>query len=555
MELHSKLHEQYFLNIINKKLTNKFSSNEESNKYDSVFLSGIFWVLCGLTIINKERKSLHDILEKNVIDSIYILVMQCLQSRKINKKYIYKFKKEKYFLSNKDIHNIIKNAKCNNGKNLNTKSFVKIYEKKNNIILYNTINDCDLQDKQDVNEKYIHKKVKCEKSNNSCSCCKKIDNTYMKKKCLKNKNIDKYVKEDINNILSNLSNSFKIVCVEKFSKRREKFIIKGFSPCNKKWLYEANVLTTLSAIQILFLINKISETDISTKTLLHIYNFIYFLFEEKKGFFHFSLNNCLYNFDGDMRFMFCSLSILYFIKILLKKRNININIIYTNKKKKVNWILSCFNLDGGFANVPGAESHAGTTFCAINSLNLLTDKKNNNYYFSHNTNNNTFIKKKLIRWLCDRYDNSGINGRVGKDSDVCYAWWVLGSLVALKSNLSKLFNINTIINFILSCQDKKHGGFSRVKQCELSYMEKNNFVYNDQNNLTCKQTDPFHTFFSLCALSLIYYNILYHKKKEKKKKKYELFDDTTITYKYVENILYGLQNVHQSFAMPVHMTL
>ncbi|SBT48438.1 geranylgeranyl transferase type2 beta subunit, putative [Plasmodium ovale wallikeri] len=557
MELHLNLHEQYFLKNIKEKLGNTSISNEVSSKYESLFLSGVFWVLSGLSMVNKERKYLDEILGENIINLIYKLVMQCLQKKEINENHIYNFKKKKYFLSNIDIKNIIKKSKCVKT-NLNDKIRIdgKEYKGKEKGDTQFLVTWSNLENR---------KSGKFERNN------RKDDNKIVENKYSK----DNYVNWD--NANNTDGHYFKYTLVNSlFSRKRvskKKYVIKGFSPCSKKWLYEPNVISTLSAIQVLFLINRISEDDISTKTLLEIYNFLYFLLDEEKGFFHFSLNSFLFHFDGDMRFMFCTLSALYFIKLLLKKRNIHIN-LYTNRQQCIDWILLCFNLDGGFSNLPGSESHAGTTFCAVNSLILLKDENQRTCFSS-----NPLLRGKVIRqvanvgktanvgkrgkmrqnlcqligdahmWLCDRYENQGINGRVGKDSDVCYAWWVLGSLVSLKVNLSELFNVNILINFILKCQDKNNGGFSRIENSE-NDVKKEYFNYYERENLAYKEADLFHTFFALCALSLINHNV--RRYKEKRKRKHELFGNATIPQS-LENTLQKMQNVHASFAMPAHI--
>ncbi len=40
-------------------------------------------------------------------------------------------------------------------------------------------------------------------------------------------------------------------------------------------------------------------------------------------------------------------------------------------EKAINFVKNCFNLDGGFGGIPGAESHAAYTFCAIGAISLL----------------------------------------------------------------------------------------------------------------------------------------------------------------------------------------
>ncbi|CRG97712.1 geranylgeranyltransferase type2 beta subunit, putative [Plasmodium gallinaceum] len=509
MELHLSLHEKYFLNTIIENLSNKSNVKKLSNKHESIFLNGIFWVLSGLLMINKNRKSLHEILKKEIIDIIYVLVMQCLQKKKIKEKYIYNLKKEKYLFSDKDIDKII-NSTENDYNKIDYKNIKKYEDERIN---FSSLNIDFVEKNSNTNNSNMYDHQECNEINNN------------------------ELKSDVSNGIYNKNS-------EKYKKKKNiiKFVVRGFSPCNKKYLYEPNVISTLSAIQILFLLNKISENDISTKVLLEICNFIIFLLNEEKGFFHFSLSSLRYHFDGDMRFMFCSLASLHLINLILKKRNIYIN-IFNNKDKCVNWIINCFNIDGGFSNYPGSESHAGTTFCAINSLNFLKDE-NNKSYFSYNS----ISKKKLIRWLCDRYENYGINGRVGKDHDVCYAWWVLSSLVALKKSLKKLFNINILIDYILKCQDENNGGFSRIEQTE-NNIKRQNFSYFVSENMIFRETDQFHSFFSICALSLIYYNVYYKKKKNER----YLFFDNSIIPKNLEESLSNLKNVHVSFAMPIHI--
>ncbi|SBS98242.1 geranylgeranyl transferase type2 beta subunit, putative [Plasmodium ovale curtisi] len=388
MELHLKLHEQYFLKNIKEKLGNTSISNEVSSKYESLFLSGVFWVLSGLSIVNKKRKYLDEVLGKNIINLIYKLVMQCLQKKEINENHIYNFKKKKYFLSNIDIKNIIKKSKCVKT-NLNDKIRIdrKEYRRKEKGDTQFFVKWSNLE-----NTKSENFDINNHKDDNKLVELKLFGDNYV--------NLDNAKKTDEHCYNYTVVNSL-------FSRKRvtkKKYVIKGFSPCSKKWLYEPNVISTLSAIQVLFLINRISEDDISTKTLLEIYNFLYFLFDEEKGFFHFSLNSFLFHFDGDMRFMFCTLSALHFINLLLKKRNIHIN-LYTNRQQYIDWILLCFNLDGGFSNLPGSESHAGTTFCAVNSLILLKDENQRTCFSS-----NPLLRGKIIRQVA----NVGRMANVGK---------------------------------------------------------------------------------------------------------------------------------------------
>ncbi|CXJ19326.1 geranylgeranyl transferase type2 beta subunit, putative [Plasmodium berghei] len=534
MELNIKLHEEYFLKSIKEKLESKSKRDHVSDKYESILINGVFWVLSGILIMNKGKNSLSDILEKNIIDMLYLLVMQSLQKKKIKEDIIYNYKKKNKILSDKDINEVMKIVKQ------------KYYDDVINIKIDNEGTSISVENISHYNDKTYENINRIEFPKNEGQ---KINITFNTNENITNdllinnmREIDKVEKKDLN-----LSQNSTHLCGLKSNKKmKKKFIVCGFSPCNKKLLYESNVISTLSAIQILFLINRTSENDISTKTLLEIYNFINLMFDEDKGFYHFSLKSFLLHFDGDMRFVFCSLSSLYFINLLLSKRNIYIY-INNNTQKCINWILNCFNVDGGFSKFPGSESHAGTTFCAVNSLNLLKDNNNRSCLFT-----NKWIRSKLIRWLCDRYENQGINGRVSKNHDVCYSWWVLSSLVSLKCNLSKLLNVNILINFILKCQDKDNGGFSRVQQNNNYIKKSENFNYYDKEDISYKQSDLFHSFFAISALSIIYYNIQYYK--NKKSDKYDIFGDIKIP-KHLEDQLIQLNDVHSSFAMPVYMTI
>ncbi|KEG04123.1 hypothetical protein YYE_01026 [Plasmodium vinckei vinckei] len=521
---------KYFLKSIKEKLVSKSKRDYESDKYESILINGVFWVLSGILIMNKGKNNLGDILEKNVIDMLYLLVMQSLQKKKIKENVIYNYKKENSILSHKDINEVMKIVKQ---KSCDGVINIKIGNEGTNISMDNISYHND-KTNENISRIEFHKN----KGHQINIAFNTNGNTTNDLLINNMKEIDKAEKRDLN-LYSDGTH------LRRLKKRKKKFIVCGFSPCNKKWLYEPNVITTLSAIQILFLINRTSENDISTKTLLEIYNFINLLFDEDKGFYHFSLKSFLLHFDGDMRFVFCSLSTIYFINLLLSKRNIYI--YNSNNKKCINWILNCLNADGGFSKFPGSESHAGTTFCAINSLNLLKDNNNRSFLFT-----NKWIRSKLIRWLCDRYENQGINGRVSKSHDVCYSWWVLSSLVSLKCNLSKLLNVNILINYILKCQDKDNGGFSRVQQNDNYIKKSENFNYYDKENISHKKPDLFHSFFAISALSIIYNNIQYYK--NKKSDKYDIFGDTKIP-KHLEDQLIQLNDVHSSFAMPVYMTI
>jgi len=118
--------------------------------------------------------------------------------------------------------------------------------------------------------------------------------------------------------------------------------------------------------------------------------------------------------------------------------------------------------------IPGAESHAGQTFCCVGSLAIL----NALHLIDHDL---------LGWWLAERQtQNGGLNGRPEKLADVCYSWWVLSSLAAIE----KLHWIDktALLKFIIECQDLEDGGIS-----------------DKPGNVR----DVYHTCFGLAGLSLL----------------------------------------------------
>ncbi|EDO18367.1 hypothetical protein Kpol_1013p39 [Vanderwaltozyma polyspora DSM 70294] len=137
----------------------------------------------------------------------------------------------------------------------------------------------------------------------------------------------------------------------------------------------------------------------------------------------------------------------------------------------VEYILRCYNFDGGFGLCPGAESHAAQAFTClgtlaiVNKLGKLSDSQ----------------MEELGWWLCERQlPEGGLNGRPSKLPDVCYSWWVLSSL----SIIDKLswIDYNKLRAFILQSQDEKKGGISDRPENEV---------------------DVYHTVFGIAGLSLM----------------------------------------------------
>eukprot|EP00922_Rhytidocystis_sp_ex-Travisia-forbesii_P006214 GHVS01009006.1.p1 GENE.GHVS01009006.1~~GHVS01009006.1.p1 ORF type:complete len:391 (+),score=68.62 GHVS01009006.1:2-1174(+) len=83
--------------------------------------------------------------------------------------------------------------------------------------------------------------------------------------------------------------------------------------------------------------------------------------------------------EADTRFVYCGLSCL----TILGQLNL------VDVELSAAFLLSCMNFDGGFASIPGAESHAAYTFCCVAGLALCRKL-------------HCFDKELLAWWLCER---------------------------------------------------------------------------------------------------------------------------------------------------------
>ncbi|EDV25595.1 uncharacterized protein TRIADDRAFT_23924 [Trichoplax adhaerens] len=163
--------------------------------------------------------------------------------------------------------------------------------------------------------------------------------------------------------------------------------------------------------------------------------------------------------EDDMRFIYCACCVSYMIN---DWRGVN-------KDKAVGYILSSITYDGGISQGPELESHAGSTFCAVASLQLmdcldtyLADKK----------------KEMLKRWLVNRQIN-GFQGRPNKLQDTCYSFWVGAALKILDAY--DYIDFECQRQYLLSTQSQYTGGFSKWIDT---------------------LPDPLHSYFGICGLSL-----------------------------------------------------
>ncbi|KAJ3036281.1 hypothetical protein HDV00_002937 [Rhizophlyctis rosea] len=212
--------------------------------------------------------------------------------------------------------------------------------------------------------------------------------------------------------------------------------------------YDSHLLYTLSGVQILATYDALNRFDHS-KTV----EFLAGLQDRSTGAFRGDKWG-----EVDTRFSYCTLSCL---SLLGRLDVVDIG-------KAVEFIDRCKNFDGGYGNVPGAESHAGQIFCCVGALSI--------------TNSLHLVDvDKLGWWLAERQlKNGGLNGRPEKLEDVCYSWWVLSSLAML--DRIHWISKDHLRKFILSAQDPETGGIA---------------------DRAGDYPDVFHTVFGVAGLSLL----------------------------------------------------
>ncbi|XP_022238442.1 geranylgeranyl transferase type-1 subunit beta-like [Limulus polyphemus] len=143
--------------------------------------------------------------------------------------------------------------------------------------------------------------------------------------------------------------------------------------------------------------------------------------------------------EKDMRFIYCAACICYILQDWGE----------IDKEKIVKFIQKCINYDGGIAQVPGAESHGGSIFCAVAALSLIDQLQT---AFSPSQINK-------LRWWCLKRQDSGFQGRPNKPVDTCYSFWVGASLTLL--DYYHFVDTQQNIAFILSTQDDIAGGLAK----------------------------------------------------------------------------------------------
>ena len=166
--------------------------------------------------------------------------------------------------------------------------------------------------------------------------------------------------------------------------------------------------------------------------------------------------------ESDLRFVYCACVVAF---ILNDWSGID-------KHSCTNFILQCQTYEYAFGQVPGAEAHGGSTFCAVAALSLM-DRLND---LDH--------QDDLIRWCLQR-QSEGFSGRPHKPDDSCYSWWIGATLKLLKKD--RLIDFEQNENFLHATESKLIGGFSKWPD---------------------STSDPLHSYLSLASLSLMQHQSL-----------------------------------------------
>jgi geranylgeranyl transferase type-2 subunit beta len=228
--------------------------------------------------------------------------------------------------------------------------------------------------------------------------------------------------------------------------------------------------------------------------------------------------------EVDTRFTYCAvlcLSLLHALPSALNGYD-ETYITVEQLQHSIEWLNECRNYDGGYGAVPGAESHSGQIFTAVAAKTIIYahigeklghgQQGSSSAYFNDHIMSSSLAMTSndiLCSWLCDRQIDygtrneytGGLNGRPEKLVDVCYSFWVLASLACMKRR--DWIDKEALIRFILRCQDIDIID-DGVKQADATSEQRveGGGIADRPNN----QSDPFHTFFGIAALSLLDYN-------------------------------------------------
>ncbi|AFM98829.1 prenyltransferase subunit beta [Encephalitozoon hellem ATCC 50504] len=238
----------------------------------------------------------------------------------------------------------------------------------------------------------------------------------------------------------------------------------GFGGCAG---YSSNITSTFNALQILY-IYRIHYSDRSTVSFIS-------KLLQPEGYFY----NDIYG-EIDTRINCCAVLGLHLLSLLEKgdfdSKSLSnpicgefLSEVGIDTKAIVLYTQRCYNLDGGFGAVEGAESHAAQVFCCLSTLRSLGAL-------------GSVDVEGVTRFIAMKQTSSGgLSGRVSKKEDVCYSFWAYSSLVLI--GRESHVNQKELAKFIFSCQGRS-GGFS---------------------DRPGNEADLYHLMFALAGLSLLGY--------------------------------------------------
>lgn len=181
--------------------------------------------------------------------------------------------------------------------------------------------------------------------------------------------------------------------------------------------------------------------------------------------------------EVDLRFAMLALTILKIAKLPLSTIDV---------KSLAEFVRSTQAPEGGFGADPGAESHSGLTFCAVDALSLCShlDMVNTNALVDFLVHRQIFYCREELEAneYADEADEGGFNGRYNKYGDTCYVFWSLASLALL--NKQNLIDAHEALSFLQRTHNTVLGGFNKT---------------TDPDDFP----DPLHSFLGLAALSLL----------------------------------------------------
>ncbi|CAE7479585.1 PGGT1B [Symbiodinium sp. CCMP2592] len=168
--------------------------------------------------------------------------------------------------------------------------------------------------------------------------------------------------------------------------------------------------------------------------------------------------HCISSLDSesDIRFVYCAATICYILDLWHA----------IDVEAMARFIYASQSYDGAFGMGPGAESHGGCTYCAVAALRMLGRLAD-------------LPSKDLLLLVCVRRQISGFQGRIEKDPDSCYSFWVGGSMQLLGASFLQQ---DDCLQFLKRCESQRLGGFQKFPDAPFP--------------------DLLHSYFSVCGLSL-----------------------------------------------------